>query len=262
MEARYTYGERRHPSAGAWDLNRSQPPSPESKRFAAPESGPGFGFGAIQSYTKSLGSQPGGAQPPSLESTQQSRPEQSTFPPSDEQSSYLPKQQTEPSRLLGSGSSTTGPSLYSDDKRKGSDELMHHRNLLGVGAEKRGGRLSPLPQAVQGALGPGGESTIKNDLGRVFSGIGSGVGGVTAPTAGSGHSTPLAVSPFKRDSGMARSANGDTTDEARNITRPGSTMGKRARKSQEDLQFLDSDIDQRTGMSLGRRVRPHHHHHH
>lgn len=262
MESRYPYGERRHPSAGTWDLSRSQPPSPESKRFPAAESGPGFGFGAIQSYTKSLGSQPGGSRPPSLESAQQSRPEQSTFPPSGEQGSYLSKQQTEPPRVVGSAPSTTGPALYSDDKRKGSDELMHHRNLLGVGQEKRGGRLSPLPQAVQGALGPGGESTIKNDLGRVFSGIGSGVGGVTAPTAGSGHSTPLAISPFKRDSGVPRSANGDSTDEARNITRPGSTMDKRSRKSQDDLQYLDNDIDQRTGMSRGRRVRPHHRHHH
>lgn len=264
MESRYPYGERRHPSAGAWDLSRSQPPSPESKRFPASESGQGFGFGAIQSYTKSLGSQPGGSRPPSLESAaQQSRLEQATFPPSGEQGPYLPKHQAEPPRLTGSGPSTTGPALYSDDKRKGSDELMQHRSLLGVGAnEKRGGRLSPLPQAVQGALGPGGESTIKNDLGRVFSGIGSGVGGVTAPTAGSGHSTPLAVSPFKRDSGISRSANGDSTDETRNITRPGSTMGKRDRRSQDDLQFMENDIDQRTGMSRGRRVRPHHHHHH
>lgn len=265
------YGERQQSSS--WDLGRSQPPSPESKRFPAPESGPAaFGFGAIQSYTKSLGSQLGGSRPPSLPATQQpSRQEQqsTTTLSGSEHGPYLPKlQTTEPPRLLGSGLSTTGGPLTqhsADDKRKGSDELMHHRNLLGVGAEKRGGRASPLPQAVQGALGPGGESTIKNDLGRVFSGIGSGVGGVTAPTAaGSDHSTPLAVSPFKRDSAPARSANGDTTDETK-ITRPGSTMGKRSRKSrEEDSQMVDSEgIDQRTGVSgRGRRGRHLHHHHH
>lgn len=267
---RYSAYEERQQSSSAWDLNRSQPPSPESKRFPAPDPGSsGFGLGAIQSYTKSLGSQVGGSRPPSLSTTQPPRQEQqsTTTLSGSEHSPYLPKLQTDPPRLLSSGLSTTGPASTQqsvDDKRKGSDELMHHRNLLGVGAEKRG-RASPLPQAVQGALGPGGESTIKNDLGRVFSGIGSGVGGVTAPTAaGSGHTTPLAVSPFKRDSGTARSANGDTTDEIR-INRPGSTMGKRSRKSrEEDSQMVDSEgFDQRTGVSgRGRRARHLHHHHH
>ena len=246
-----------------WELGRSQPPSPEAKRFPATESTPGFGFGAIQNYTKSLGSQVGGSRPPSLST--QPRQNQPTPPPS-EQPPYVPKLQTEPSRLFGSGVSSTGPSPLThsapDDRRKGSEELLHHRNLLGVGAEKRGGRASPLPQAVQGASGPGGESSIKNDLGRVFSGIGSGVGGVTAPTIGSGHSTPMAMSPFKRDNTTARSTNGDTTDETK-IARPGSTTGRRSRKSRdEDME--GEMVEPRTGASGrgGRRGRhPHHHHH-
>lgn len=260
------YGDReafgRPQGPGAWELGRSQPPSPETKRFPAPEPSPGFGFGAIQSYTKSLGSQVGtGSRPASLSAQPQPTPPPSEQPP------YLPKLQTEPPRLFSSNLSA-GPSPLmqstTDDKRKGSDELMHHRNLLGVGAEKRGGRASPLPQAVQGASGPGGESSIKNDLGRVFSGIGSGVGGVTAPTAGSAHSTPI-MSPFKRDSGTARSANGDATNDEAKITRPASTTGRRSRKSrEEEVQSVEGDnVDPRTGVSgRGRRGRHAHHHHH
>lgn len=259
------YGDRepagRQHAPGAWEFGRSQPPSPEAKRF--PEPGPGFGFGAIQSYTKSLGSQLGGPRP-SI-SSQPGHNQQPTPSPS-EHGPYLPKLQTEPPRRFNANLST-GPSPLtnsaSDDRRTGSDELIHHRNLLGVGSEKRGGRDSPLPQAVQGALGPGGESSIKNDLGRVFSGIGSGVGGVTAPTVGSGHSTPI-MSPFKRDSAAARSTNGDTTDDTR-VARPGSTTGKRYLKSRdEDNQLIeDEGVDQRTGVSgRGRRGRHGHHHHH
>lgn len=256
---RETFGRLQGP--GAWELGRSQPPSPENKRFPAPEHSPGFGFGAIQSYTKSLGSQAGSSSRPVSLSAQT----QPTPPPS-EQPPYLHKLQTEPPRLFSSGLST-GPSPLpqppTDDRRKGSDELMHHRNLLGVGAEKRG-RASPLPQAVQGASGPGGESSIKNDLGRVFSGIGSGVGGVTAPTAGSTNSTPI-MSPFKRDSGTARSTNGDVPNDEAKISRPGSTTGRRSRKSrEEEVQSVEGDmVDLRTGLSgRGRRGRHAHHHHH
>ena len=257
---RETFGRPQGP--GAWEPGRSQPPSPETKRFPAPEPSPGFGFGAIQSYTKSLGSQAGsGSRPVSLSA--QTQP----TPPPNEQPPYLHKLQTEPPRLFSSGLST-GPSPVTqpatDDRRKGSDELMHHRNLLGVGAEKRGGRASPLPQAVQGASGPGGESSIKNDLGRVFSGIGSGVGGVTAPTTGSAHSTPI-MSPFKRDSGTALSINGDVPNDEAKIARPGSTTGRGSRKSrEEEVQSVEGEIvDPRTGiLGRGRRGRHAHHHHH
>ncbi|KAI9934944.1 hypothetical protein MW887_000565 [Aspergillus wentii] len=270
------YGEReagasRHPSASTWEMGRSQPPSPESKRFPAPEPGSGFGFGAIQSYTKSLGSQMGGSRQPSL--SMQPRQGQPTPPPSEQP--YLSRLQTEQPRIFASTPSA-GPSplIHSapdDQRRKGSDELFHHRNLLAVGAEgKRGGRASPLPQAVQGAqaqiMGPAGETGIKNELGRVFSGIGSGVGGVTAPTAVSGPSTPMTASPFKREGATARSTNSETTTDETKIGRPGSTTGKRSRKSREDEGQLDGETggsDSRLGTSTrGRRGRHVHHHHH
>ena len=58
---------------------------------------------------------------------------------------------------------------------------------LVIDNSKRGGRFSPLPQAVQGAQGqlrgPASEPGIKNEFARMFSGIGSGVSSVT-PTPG------------------------------------------------------------------------------
>lgn len=263
------YGDReaaahRQQGASAWDLGRSQPPSPETKRFSVPEAGSGFGFGAIQSYTKSLGSQLGGSRQPSLSVHP---PPNQPPPPSHDQPPYLSKLQTE-TRAFPPTSSAGPPSVVhsassDDQRRKGSDELMAHRNLLGVGLDaKRGGRASPLPQAVQGAqaqiLGPAGEAGIKNELGRVFSGIGSGVGGVTATTGGSGPSTPMAPSPFKRDSAAGRSSNGETDDPK--IARPSSANGKRSRKSRDEDGRAESEAAALG--ARGRRSRHLHHHHH
>ncbi|CAG8897065.1 unnamed protein product [Penicillium egyptiacum] len=269
------YSERdpldRHKSGSTWDHGRSHPPSPESKRFPAPEHGSGFGFGAIQSYTKSLGSQPGGNRQP--QTTLQSRNNQPTPPPHDP---YL-RHQGQPPRIgstpaitASTAAASSGLAALADEgRRKGNDELLHHRSLLAVGVDgKRGGRASPLPQAVQGAqapyIGPTGEPAIKNELGRVFSGIGSGVGGVTAATGGSGPSTPLGSSPFKRDSFTGRSINGEGMDEASKLARPSSAAGRRSRKSREEEQMEIEANDARGILSArnARRARHSHHHHH
>lgn len=266
------YGERepieRHSSASTWDQGRSHPSSPESRRFPAPDTGSAFGFGAIQSYTKSLGSQPGGSRQPALSLQTGQQP-----PPSSRESPYLGRQQMQSARVVSTPASTssTGPAslglaaLGEEGRHKGSDELLQHRNLLAVGADgRRGGRASPLPQAVQGAqapfIGPSGEPSIKNELGRVFSGIGSGVGGVTAASSGSGPSTPLVSSPFKRDSLTGRSVNGEADDK---LTRPASANGtRRSRKSRDE----DAQMELDGGASLSgrgsRRARHAHHHHH
>lgn len=257
--------ERQH-SASTWEA-RSQTLSPESKRFRAPEP-PSFGFGAIQSYTKSLGSQLGSRPSPgvSLQPRQeQPSPNESVFA-----GNQLSKLQTQPRLFPPASAPSAGqPSFAEDQRRKGSDELLQHRNLLGVGNDgKRGGRASPLPQAVQGAqaqiIGPAGESGIKNELGRVFSGIGSGVGGVTAPPLSSGASTPMAASPFKRESVTARSANGDVTDDAKSA-RGAAGPGRRSRKSKDEEGRFDADSGAEQRMAptgRPRRGRHAHHHHH
>ncbi|KAL4968510.1 uncharacterized protein BDV14DRAFT_167198 [Aspergillus stella-maris] len=267
------YGERdpiagrQQNSSSAWELGRSQPTSPESKRQSASEPNSySFGFGAIQNYTKSLGSQPGGARPNQLSvQTQQGH---RTSSPRD-QPAFSNKRPSE-SRLYGGASSGPSSSFAqhsAEESRKGSDELLHHRSLLGVGLDGRRGRASPIPTPVQGAQAPpapGSETGIKNELGRVFAGIGSGVGGITASSTGSGPSTPMAASPFKRDSLTARSTNAETTDESR-AARPNSANGKRPRRSEEENRLEgENGVDVRLGGSMrgGRRSRGAHHHHH
>ncbi|KAL4933455.1 uncharacterized protein BDV17DRAFT_252008 [Aspergillus undulatus] len=260
---------RQQNSSSAWELGRSQPTSPESKRLSASEPNSySFGFGAIQNYTKTLGSQPGGARPTQLSvQTQQGN---RTSSPRD-QPAFLNKRPSE-SRLYGGASSGPSPSFAhispDDQSRKGSDELMHHRSLLGVGLDSRRGRVSPIPTPVQGAQAqippPVGEPGLKSELGRVFAGIGSGVGGITTASTGSGPSTPMTSSPFKRDSLTARSTNAETMDESR-IVRPNSANGKRPRKSEEENRLEgENGVDVRLGGSMrgGRRSRGAHHHHH
>lgn len=229
------YGEPKPVGRHPWDQD---PSSRESKR--APESASGYelgGFGGIQNYTKSLGSQPGGGRQPSSLQTGHS---QST--PSRE-SPYLSRQ---PPPRMGSTPNTeaAGAGLLGlaaaggEARRKGSDDLLQpHLRAVGVGG-KLGGRASPLPQAVQGAQAPfisqSGEPSIKNELGRVFSGIGSGVGGVTAGASGSGPSTPLIASPFKHHSATGRSVNGDGLDDGRASRSLSASGNRRSRKSRTE----------------------------
>ncbi|KKA18608.1 hypothetical protein T310_7445 [Rasamsonia emersonii CBS 393.64] len=286
------FGDReaeRPQNAPPWDPGRS---SPESRRFpASSEPGSGFGFGAIQSYTKSLGSQLGASRPPpppppaapsqhhSSGVSIQPRQGQPTPPPSEQP--YLSKLQTQPrifsatSAPSGSQPSALGGSTATteEQRRKGSDDLMQHRSLLGLGVDgKRAGRASPLPQAVQGAqaqlIGPAGEAGIKGELGRVFAGIGSGVGTSTSGTVGSGPSTPMTASPFKRDSVAARS---DTTDDGRAgrgvIVGPGRKRSVKEEEAQGENGDQTADlrgaaVSARGGARRGRHVHHHHHHHH
>lgn len=71
-----------------------------------------------------------------------------------------------------------------------SQQMQQSRSFLGVQDINRKGTRSPLPQAVQGAqhqIGtPGGEPGIKSEFGRMFSGIGSGVGAMGASPVSAG----------------------------------------------------------------------------
>lgn len=110
--------------------------------------------------------------------------------------------------------------------RKGSDGSVH-RAILNISPElNRKGRNSPLPQAVQGAqpkhVGPGGDNPgIKSEFGRMFSGLGSGVGSAT-PTPGqyaNGTTTPSRLTP-------SRNAEGDRATGNEHEERAGSKLGR------------------------------------
>ena len=93
--------------------------------------------------------------------------------------------------------SSQPPSFIDINEQQQSREesIPNNRGALALFLEnsKKEGRFSPLPQAVQGAQGrtsgPASDPGIKNEFGRPFAGIGSGVG--SAGPAGSGTNTPF-----------------------------------------------------------------------
>ena len=121
--------------------------------------------------------------------------------------------------------------------RKGSDEFSH-RAILGLANESRRGRYSPVPQAVQGAQAqtPTPDTGVKAEQGRVFAGLGGGLG--SGPT-----STPvgLSSSPFKE--GAVRLSE----ENLMKMSRSTSGMGKRSRKFDQDIRAESEAGDGKKG---------------
>jgi len=177
---------------------------------------------------------------------------------------------------------TPAPVVNEEQQTKGSEEgqqqqqQQQQRGLLNVGPDsiKRGGRISPLPQAVQGAQsqmsGPAGEPGIKSEFGRMFSGIGSGVGSAMAIAGiiGSGTPTPSGPSPAKRDDGAQRSPFGVGGDVVGlKVSRVASRGGRKGRKIKAEENKIDSESGDGRGTPQlvsargGKRSRHSHHHH-
>lgn len=150
-----------------------------------------------------------------------------------------------------------------EPNRKGSDELSHHRALLNIANESKRGRYSPLPQAVQGAQAqtPIPDAGIKSEHGRVFAGLGSGVGtGSNGLTSGP---SSLGASPFKRDEGLPRLSE----DNLRKMSRsaPSTNTNKRPRKFKDEDAPTGSEPGDASGAiaanGRGSKKSKHHHHH-
>lgn len=165
--------------------------------------------------------------------------------------------------------------------RVGDDISLPHqqqtpRSLLAVQTEngRRGGRNSPLPQAVQGAQGqlsgPAGEPGIRSEFGRMFSGIGSGVGSALASTGpGTNGDGPqmLQELPQKNDA-VDDHLDATTVAEATDTgVAPEPSRGtKRPRKSKLDKNTLEVEGSKKRAspeVGLPKKLRPvsHHHHH-
>jgi len=117
-----------------------------------------------------------------------------------------------------------------EQSRKGGDEASH-KTIVGLGLENRRGRYSPVPQAVQGAQAqtPVPDGGVKSEQGKVFSGIGGGIGSSTTPV-------PATSSPFKKDGSVRPS-------EPQRMARTTSNIGKRSRKAQDDESRADGEHD-------------------
>lgn len=149
--------------------------------------------------------------------------------------------------------------------------LHNHRSSLALLLDNnRRGRLSPLPQAVQGAQarvsGPASDPGIKNEFARMFIGIGSGVG--RAGRLGSGTSTPFSPSPTKNiESGRKTPIIGRGEPIELSNTWVGSKGGRKGRKAKEEEPRPDPEVkptENNVGAVSARGIKRtrHSHHHH
>ncbi|KAI1004983.1 hypothetical protein K3495_g3232 [Podosphaera aphanis] len=137
-------------------------------------------------------------------------------------------------------------------------QSIQQRSFLGVQEINRKGRISPLPQAVQGAQtqadGPSGEPSIKNEFGRMFSGIGSGVGSVLQDPSPTSAQNYAAISGFRRE-------DLEVLQELQNIYKPQSVHGTKRRKVQEDKKDEENNSAQISPSGKVKRTKIGHHHH-
>ena len=165
--------------------------------------------------------------------------------------------------------------MFSEGASRRLEELPHHKVLAGITSEnnKKTGRASPLPQAVQGAqaqpAGPGGNPGIKNEFGRMFSGLGSGLSsappnnGVTSPRL-----SPLPQRPH--DGVESAPPHSNVNLESLKLTRTGSYPGGKIRRMKEDDSFPNGSVDGRSsplaaleqGLKRNKQTHTSHHHHH
>lgn len=166
----------------------------------------------------------------------------------------------------GQGANATHGSYYQQESPRRAHEEMQQpqqRGYLGFQQEgSRKGRNSPLPQAVQGAQGPsngpGSEPGIKNEFGKMFSGIGSGVGGLGSQgNASAGAQTPYSnPGPLRRDD-LENVVMQDVGESGGKVARSGSRSGSgsRRRKLKDEGADDDSSTGRRTP-SGRKRVKP------
>jgi hypothetical protein len=185
--------------------------------------------------------------------------EQYHAPPTSDPTS-LDRHKTEPlaRSVSSSGNAYPGRSLYDYPRRMG-EEMQLSKSHIGFGLEasRRTGRASPLPQAVQGASGMplsiGKDPGIKSEFGRMFSGLGSGLGSAT----------PSRGSPMPQNGSFSHDS--ESGDMLR-LQRVNSQQGRKPKRVKDEDVF-DADTNDGRGTPLGMRgnkrnkLTGHHHHH-
>lgn len=155
-----------------------------------------------------------------------------------------------------------GPGQYDSPRHRNSDDASApngQRNLLAIQEMNRKGRISPLPQAVQGAQlqqpGPTGEPGIKSEFGRMFAGIGNGVMGVSSPIAS-------AAMPFTNASLAKREDSENITPDSGTEAGGKATKGRRRKLKDDDGKVDDDSSGRATPANRAKRPKTHQHHHH
>lgn len=187
--------------------------------------------------------------------------EQYHAPPTSDPASTERHKAEQLSRSLSSGGSVyPGRPMYDQSRRIGDE--MHNKALMALGpdANRRTGRASPLPQAVQGAQAQpasiGKDPSIKSEFGRMFSGLGSGLGSTT----------PSRQSPMPQGGPESVPPAIDLNDHR--LQRINSQNGRKPKRVKDEDGGLDTEsIDGRgtpsgRGSKRNKHAHPAHHHHH
>jgi hypothetical protein len=183
--------------------------------------------------------------------------EQYHAPPTSDPTS-VDRQRTEPlARSLSSRSQYDYP-------RRMGEEMQLSKSHIGFGLEasRRTGRASPLPQAVQGAqaqpMSIGKDPGIKSEFGRMFSGLGSGLGS----------STPSRGSPLPHNGQGSFSQDPEAGEMMMRLQRVNSQQGRRSKRVKDEDVFDAESNDGRgtpsglRGAKRNKHNHPGHHHHH
>lgn len=139
-------------------------------------------------------------------------------------------------------------------------QQQSQRSLLSVqDNNRRGGRISPIPQAVQGVQvqqpGPAGEPGIKSEFGKVFHGIGSGVGAtmsMPSPVAGSTAGGLPFSGPRREDLDSPSAHNSPIENGGSVVSRP---LGRRRKLKEEERGDDDSSTGRQTPNGRGKRTK-------
>jgi hypothetical protein len=182
----------------------------------------------------------------------------------------LAQQQEQQRQAMYSGVPQNGPyQSHESPQRRAIEEapqMQQQRSFLGVQEINRKGNRSPLPQAVQGAQSqlnaPGGEPAIKNEFGRIFSGLGGGSGamGVPSPLSAGAQGLPFSTSGQLRREDL-ENLQDSPLENGQKISRTASRNGRR-RKLKEEGGDDESSTGRHTPSGRGKRAKNHHHHHH
>ncbi|KAK4155302.1 histone deacetylation protein Rxt3-domain-containing protein [Chaetomidium leptoderma] len=157
-----------------------------------------------------------------------------------------------------------GPSMYEASRNRSMEEISTPHGpqrslLLGIQEINRKGRISPLPQAVQGAqpqlAGPAGEPGIKSEFGRMFSGIGTGVGTISSPV-------PAGAQLAYSNTGLLRRDDLDPPQEPPVEVIKTTGRGKRRKPREEDDEANSGRLTPVGGRAKKQKGHHHHHHHH
>lgn len=144
--------------------------------------------------------------------------------------------------------------------------MAPQQNFLRIQEINRKGRISPLPQAVQGAQpqipGPPGEAGIKSEFGRMFSGIGSGVSGlgVSSPVP-SGAQLPFQSGVRGPGRDDLEPVPQDLNNEAKANSNSARTKRRKAAKD-DDAKGDEESNGRSTPVGRVKRLKTHAHHHH